>query len=432
MLRRLYTALFALSLPLFALRLLYRARVNPAYLVRWHERFGVYRRPPPASDSLWLHAVSVGESMAAVPLIRALHDAWPELALIVTTTTPTGAATIERMLGDIVQHVYFPYDLPAIVRRFVRHFRPRLLVTLETELWPNTFACCRAHGIPVVVANARLSARSSSRYRRLGSLARELLGSIDFIAAQGADDAARFIALGAASERVEVYGSLKFDVQLPASVREEAEALRRELGVNRPTLMAGSTRPGEEAILLEALRLLRMRLPHTLLVIAPRHPERSAEVAALCAAAGYTVARRSVAATAGLPADVFLVDGMGELPKFYRAADVAFVGGSLLPYGGHNVLEPASLGVPVLVGPHTYNFSEICQLLAASGALGVVADARSLAERAALWLGDSNERDRLSAIARDIVHSHRGATQRTVTTLCALLARAAPAATRSA
>jgi 3-deoxy-D-manno-octulosonic-acid transferase len=425
-LRHLYTALCVLALPLVALRLLLRGRAG--YRRRWHERFGRYDQAAPRGDSLWLHAVSVGESIAAVPLVRALHELLPGHALIMTTTTPTGAATVERLLGDVVQHVYFPYDLPWVVERFVRHFRPRVLVTLETELWPNTFRCCRRHRIPVVIANARLSERSLARYRRTGPLARDLMQSVDFVAAQSADDRARFIALGAPSARVEVHGSLKFDVQLPASVREEAEALRRELGVNRPTLMAGSTRPGEEAILLEALRRMRADLPDLLLVLAPRHPERCDEVADLCAAAGYTVVRRSMRGADPSRAAVFLIDGMGELPRFYRAADVAFVGGSLLPFGGHNVLEPAGLGVPVLVGPYTYNFSEICRQLAASGALHVVTDAAALAACAGRWLGDSNERDRLGAIAREFVASRRGATQRTAARVHALLSGPADAA----
>ncbi len=370
---------------------------------------------------IWLHAVSVGESMAAVPLIRALHEQYRDVAMVVTTTTPTGAETIARMLGDIVQHVYFPYDLPFILDRFMATFRPRLCVVLETELWPNLFALCRQRSVPLVLANARLSPRSSRGYRRLQPLCGEVLRDIRYVAAQTEEDAERFLELGANPASVEVLGSLKFDLSLPASLREEAEALRRELGVSRPILMAGSTRAGEEAILLAALRLLTNRIPEVLLVIAPRHPERFAEVIELCHGAGLKLARRSVREPCAADTRVYLVDGMGELPKFYAAADVAFVGGSLLPLGGHNVLEPASVGIPVLVGPHTFNFAAICRLLDDCGALRVVNDAAELAAASAEWLGDSNERDRLGHLGQDIVRRHRGATERTVGVLRALL-----------
>jgi len=421
LLRRLYTGLFALLVPLLLLRLVVRSRLQRAYRARWQERLGYYAAVSLARRPIWLHAVSVGESMAALPLIRALNERWPDLPLVVTTTTPTGAAVIERMIGDVVHHVYFPYDLPWVVRRFLRTFRPCLLVTLETELWPNTFALCRQQAIPVVVANARLSARSLARYRRVAPLSREVARAITLVAAQTAEDAERFRELGAAPAAIEVLGSLKFDVGLPASLREEGEALRRELGVDRPILMAGSTRVGEEPVVLAALRALRARLPLALLVLAPRHPERFDEVAELCAADGWRVTRRSSRARCDHATDVFLVDGMGELLRFYAAADVAFVGGSLLPFGGHNVLEPASVGVPVLVGPHTFNFTEICRLLGEAGALQVVTDGASLATHAQRWLGDSNERDRIGTQARDIVRMHRGATSRTVARLGDLL-----------
>lgn len=367
--------------------------------------------------------MSVGESMAAVPLIRALMDNFDEAGILVTTTTPTGAETIKRMLGEDIQHVYFPYDLPHIVRRFLERFVPMIFVVLETELWPNTFASCVSRSIPIVLANARLSERSLKSYARLPWLSQQIIRSVDFIAAQTEQDRDRFIALGAAPERIQVFGSVKFDLDLPPSIHEQAEALRRQLGVNRPILMAGSTRDGEERIVVEAFNMIGKRLKGLLLVLAPRHPERFDEVAEMCRERGLAVVRCSTRAYCSDETEVYLVDAMGELPRFYAASDVAFVGGSLLPYGGHNVLEPASLGTPVLVGPHTYNFSEICRILEVGGALQVVSDGDELARAAFDWLVDSNERDRIGNTGAEIVRQHRGATKRTVELIRGVLNR---------
>lgn len=413
-LRRCYTLLFALATPLLLARLWWRSRRLPGYSNRWLERLGYYDRAAPRKGCVWIHAVSVGESVAAVPLVRGLAEHYGSEAVLMTTTTPTGADTLARMLGSAVPHVYFPYDLPSVLRRFLERFQPRLLVVLETELWPNTTALCREHGVPVVLVNARLSERSLRAYQRVAPLSRALVGDFTRIAAQSDEDRRRFVTLGAAAERVMVFGNLKFDLDLPASLHEEAEALRRELGNNRPILVAGSTRDGEEAQVLEALAIIRARMPATLLVLVPRHPERFDEVAGLCRAAGERLARRSEGGRCDDSTGIYLVDTMGELPRFYAAADVAFVGGSLLPFGGHNVLEPASLGTPVLSGPHTFNFAATCRLLADGGALRIVTDAPSLADAALDWLSDSNERDRVGTRGREIVRAHRGATVRTL------------------
>ncbi len=364
--------------------------------------------------------------MAAVPLVRALMEGNPGLRIVVTTTTATGAATVDRMLGGAVTHAFFPYDLGPFVRAFLRRFSPRLLIVLETELWPNTFAQCRAAGVRVLLANARLSAGSLRGYRMLAPLARDIVNHVDCIAAQGEADAARFRALGAHPAQLRVTGSLKFDLVPPPSLHEQAEVLRRTFGVNRPVLMLGSTRDGEERLLFEAVGRLREKFPRLLVVLAPRHPERFEEVAALCAEEGFEVACYSRHDPCREETAIYLVDVMGELPRFYAAADVAFVGGSLLPYGGHNVLEPASLGTPVLSGPHTHNFDEICRLLSAAGALVVVADVDALVTAAADWLGDSNERDRVGRMAQEVVRSHRGATARTLDLIRAYLSVAEP------
>ncbi len=396
------------------LRQAWRGEAAARYRSRWRERLGRHAEIWSGPAPIWIHAVSVGETMAAAPLVRALQERLPQVPILLTTSTATGADCAARVFGGAVRHAFFPFDLPGAVARFLEHFTPCVLVVMETELWPNTFAACGARGVPIVLANARLSARSLAGYQRFATLSRELVRGIDHIAAQGADDAARFVALGAESARIAVIGSLKFDVDLPPSIHEQAAAVRRLLGESRPILIAASTRDGEEALLLDAFARLRAALPDILLILVPRHPERFDEVAELCAARGLDTVRRSRAPGCGGETQVYLVDSMGELPRFYAAADLAFVGGSLLPFGGHNVLEPAMLGRPVLVGPHTFNFSDIVRLLEQAGVLRVVEDAERLAAAARAWLEDSNERDRVGRLARDIVHRHRGATQRTV------------------
>ncbi len=413
-LNRLYTLLFAVLVPFLLMRIFWRGRHNRAHWRRWQERVGFYRPREHGRRVVWIHAVSVGESVAAVPLIRALDAEYAHIEVVVTTTTLTGADSVERMLGSSVEHVYFPYDLPWILRRFIAHFSPSLLVVLETELWPNTVEVCRRQGIPVLLVNARLSQRSLHAYRIVAPLMRRLVASLSSIAAQTAADAARFEQLGAATAIIHVTGSLKFDLELPASLHERAEALRRQLGVNRPLLMLGSTREGEELILFPAIRQLKTQFADLLVVLAPRHPERFTAVADACVGAGFSVTSLSSGAPCLASTDIYLVDSMGELSRFYAASDVAFVGGSLLPFGGHNVLEPASLGRPVISGPYTYNFAEICQLLSDAGVLKVARDAAAVAEVAAQWLADSNERDRVGQLGRDIVRRHGGASRRTL------------------
>jgi len=413
-LRQVYTAVFALLTPVLLLRLYFRARKNRKYLERWPERFGFYRGDTPTTRTIWVHAVSVGESMAAIPLIRALNEKFNGVEILVTTTTPTGAETVDRLLGDVASHVYFPYDIPFALNRFFERFRPAFLIILETELWPNTIEFCVQRAVPILLANARLSEHSLRSYSRARALSREIVRSIDFIAAQTLADRDRFISLGADPTGIDVIGSLKFDLHVPASMRERAELLRHDLGINRPIFMAGSTRIGEERIVLRAFAQIRNEMPGALLIIAPRHPERFEEVAELCREFKFLFVRHSHRISRTPEVDVYLVDTIGELPQFYAASDVAFVGGSLLPFGGHNVLEPASMGTPVLVGPHTYNFSEICQLLEQAGALRVATDDRSLAEFVLSWLADSNGRDKAGHIGCEIVRQHRGATERTI------------------
>lgn len=407
--RRLYGIAFGLALPLILCRLWWRGRRNPAYRLRWRERLGVYRREARCDEPVWVHAASVGEVGAAAPVVKALRDRFPNVPVLVTTTTPTGFDTVLRQLGETVRHVYFPYDLPWIVRRFLLRFRPRLLVLMETELWPNVIHECGRASVPVLLVNARMSEKSAHRYAWLPRFTAAMLRGLTGIAAQTDADAARLRKLGA-SNTVLVTGSLKFDVHLPPSVYEEGAAIRRELGINRPIVMAGSTRPGEEEILVKMLGLLRQRFAATLLVIAPRHPERFEAVAEICRKAGLRVARRRAGEPCEAGVDVFLVDTMGELLKFYAASDVAFVGGSLAPFGGQNVLEPAALGVPVVTGPHLFNFQEIAGQLRGAGALRIAADAPGLADIVGEWLADSDRRDAAGEAGRGLVACNRGAT----------------------
>lgn len=422
--RALYRLLILLLLPTLALRLWWKGLRNPGYRERWPERFGRYRPEPlgqKLQSPLWVHAVSVGEVAAAVPLIKALRQALPEVDVLITTTTPTGRDAVTRQFGQALRHVYFPYDAGFILRRFLDHFQPRALIILETELWPNLLACCGERKLPVYLVNGRLSASSTGRYALLRPLVAPMLGQFAGIAVQTEEDAARLRALGAPSARLHVTGSLKYDVHVPASLFEEAASLRRDLGVDRPVWIAASTRVGEETELLSVLARVTEALPKILLILAPRHPERFDEVEELCRKAGFEVHRRTAGPPGARRVQVFLLDTMGELMKFYAAADVAFVGGSLLPFGGQNMLEPAALGIPVVTGPSLYNFAAIAERLAAVGALKVAPSAGEVATQVITWLRDSEQRDVAGRAGKSSIAANRGATQRTLAMLQPLL-----------
>lgn len=418
----LYRLVMGLLLPLVLLRLLWRSLWLPAYRERWGERLGFYPEGLGAAE-LWVHAVSLGEVQAAFPLITALLERHPGLGVVVTTTTPTGAQRLDALLGGRVQHVYTPYDLPALVGRFLRQFRPRLVVILETEIWPSLLAACEQQGVPVILANARLSARSARGYARFGGFAGRLLGRFALIAAQSQADAQRFLALGAAPERVRVTGSIKLDLTLPAGLREDAEALRHLWGGSRPVWVAGSTHEGEETLLLAAHQAVRRVLPDALLVLVPRHPERFARVAALVKRQGMPMVARSEGRPCAAETAVFLGDTLGELPLFLGAADAAFIGGSLVPRGGHNLLEAAAVGVPVAVGPHTYNFAGLTELMLARGGAVRVQGAADLAQVMVGWLGDAAERVRIGEAGRRVLEEQRGALQRLLSLLEEYLAK---------
>lgn len=388
--RLLYTLLLNLLLPLVFLRLWLRGRQAPAYRLRWRERLGkAGDAVQPTMRPLWIHAVSVGETLASVPLINALRAQLPELPLLITTMTPTGSERVRAIWGDSVWHVYAPYDFPWAIRRFLAHWQPRALVVMETELWPNTLALARERGLPVMVANARLSERSARGYGKLGGLTRELMSQLTVVATQDAPTAERFRVLGVAPERIVRTGSLKFDIAIPETVIDEAERLRRRWSLaERPVWIAASTHAGEDAQILAAHARVRLTHPNALLILVPRHPERFDTVAQLVQSLGFTQVRRSEREPVWPETAVLLGDSMGELLVWLALAHVAFVGGSLVPTGGHNVLEPLALGVPALTGPHYFNFEAINHELLAAEALAVVNDDKALAQAVAQLLDD--------------------------------------------
>lgn len=407
LLRLLYNLAMYLFTPLVMLRLMARGMRYGDYHVRWRERFGRFPGPP-LSGCLWVHAVSVGEVNAAEPLIKALMEAYPRAPMLVTTVTPTGSERVRQLFGDRVHNVYLPYDLPFAVRRFLRNTRPRLAVIVETEVWPNLYFACRRHGIPLLIANARLSERSLRGYARMSSLVRRALRCVSHIAAQSRTDAARYRLLGAEPSQLTVCGNLKFDMPVPQVALDDGKAMRETWGNGRPVWIAASTHEGEEMAVLEAHLDVMRRLPDALLLIAPRHPERFRAVEASVRSLGFTVATRSADRVPGHATQCFVIDAMGELLRFYAAADVAFVGGSLVSIGGHNVLEPAALYKPVLVGPHTFNFEEITQALLDAGGGQRVADGGQLGNEVLSILRDESRRGAMGKAARQVFESERG------------------------
>ncbi len=406
--RDLYTIGLYLLAPFVLVRLWWRGRKNPRYRKRVAERFG-FISPLSKRSRIWLHAVSVGETMAAAPLIEELLREYPDYSLLVTTTTPTGSAQLQRLFGEKVEHHYFPYDLPGVVRRFLARTRPRLLVVMETELWPNLYHRCAQEKIPVLLANARLSPRSLAGYKKISALVRPLFSHISIIAPQSDLDAERFIQLGAEKEQVQPCGNLKFDLQIPVEVQESGEALKRQFG-NRPVWIAASTHEGEDTQILSAHHKILSSVPDALLVLVPRHPERFDEVAVLCSEKRFSVARRSREEFPLPETQVYLGDTMGEMLQLYAASDIAFVAGSLVPTGGHNPLEPAALGLPVLTGPHTFNFTAIIKIMQAENAITIVRDVEELADSVIHLLRQPEERAVQGEAGLRLIGNNRGAT----------------------
>lgn len=422
--RMFYTVLFHLGLPLILLRLLLRARQAPAYARRIGERFAL-GLPALKAGGIWVHAVSVGESIAAAPMIRELMVRYPDLPVTVTCMTPTGSERIRALFGDSVQHCYLPYDLPWAAARFLNRVRPKLAVVMETELWPNHIHQCAQRDIPVALANARLSERSARGYARFAGLTAPMLAELSLIAVQTEAEAQRFRRLGARAECVAVTGSIKFDLSVDPQLSVKAEALRRQWQASeRPVWIAASTHAGEDEIALDAHRQLLAMYPDALLILVPRHPERFASVYELCCKSGFSTVRRSQGEAPEPGTQVLLGDTMGELLFLYALADVAFVGGSLVATGGHNLLEPAALGKPVLTGPHLFNFLDISAQLREAGALFELDSADGLAQQvAALWR-EPRQAEQAREAGYVVLRNNQGALARLLAGLQGLIERA--------
>ncbi|MEE9678906.1 lipid IV(A) 3-deoxy-D-manno-octulosonic acid transferase [Pseudomonas moraviensis] len=421
--RTLYTALFYLGLPLVAIRLWLRARKAPAYAKRIGERFTL-GMPTLQPGGIWVHAVSVGESIAAAPMIRALLERYPALPITVTCMTPTGSERIQALFANEsrIQHCYLPYDLPCAAARFLDRVQPKLAVIMETELWPNHIHQCAKRGIPVALANGRLSQRSAKGYGRFSKLTAPMLAEMSMLAVQTEAEAQRFRDLGARSETVDVTGSIKFDLTIDPQLLQRAADLRSQWQAqDRPLWIAASTHEGEDEVALDAHRRLLANHPDALLILVPRHPERFNSVFDLCQREGFATVRRSTGANVDAQTSVLLGDTMGELLFLYALADSAFVGGSLVPNGGHNLLEPAALAKPVLSGPHLFNFLDIAAQLREAGALAEVDDAEGLAVEVQRLFELPRDAQRMAEAGLAVMRRNQGALQRLLDGLARLI-----------
>ncbi|MFO1394529.1 MAG: lipid IV(A) 3-deoxy-D-manno-octulosonic acid transferase [Steroidobacteraceae bacterium] len=424
MLRALYGLLALLALPFIAAVDGLHALRDPSQRGRLRERLG---RPAAAlpTGALWVHAVSVGEVQAAAALVRELRRRAPDHPVFVTTVTATGAARARALFGDDVAHAYLPYDISGPVRRFLDHARPVVAVMMETEVWPVLYRELARREVPLVIASARLSERSMRRYRRVASLIRDALAANVTVCAQTEADAARFRELGAMPARVQVTGNVKFDQSVPDAVIRQGRAWRARHAAGRPVWVAGSTHPGEEVAAFDAHVLVRSRHPDALLVIAPRHPQRFEAVRLLLAERAANSAVRSRGGEPGPDDPVYLADTLGELQAFYAAADVAFVGGSLVPVGGHSLLEPASLGVPVVSGPHVHNAPDVAAMLESTGALEIVRDDAGLGAAVLRAFDDPENARARGGRGREAMAANRGAVDRVAAVVLPLLSRTA-------
>ncbi|MBT0727416.1 3-deoxy-D-manno-octulosonic acid transferase [Rosenbergiella australiborealis] len=410
MLTAVYTLLLYLIQPLIWIRLWHRGKKLPGYRLRWKERYG-YCKGKVVPGGIVLHSVSVGETLAAIPLVRALQYQYPSIPITVTTMTPTGSERAQSAFGNNVSHVYLPYDLPTAINRFLDTAAPRLMIIMETELWPNIIHTLHRRHIPLIIANARLSERSAKRYQILGQELAHLLQKISCIAAQNREDADRFLQLGANTEQVSVTGSLKFDISVTPELAAKAVALRRQWAPHRPVWIAASTHEGEERMMLDTHRQLLAQFPDLLLILVPRHPERFQAVKQLAQKIGFTPLMRSENQIPNQETQVLIGDTMGELMLLYGIADVAFVGGSLIERGGHNPLEPAAHAIPVIMGPHTWNFKDICERLERDQGLITVTDQTALIQEMTQLLADHDLRKYYGLHAVEVLHQNQGALQ---------------------
>ena len=407
--RACYSFIFYLLVPVIVLRLLWRSIKAPDYRNRWLERFACYTQKFP-QDVLWFHAVSVGEAEALFPLIKLIQSEYPEAKLLITTTTPTGSARVKAVLKESVEHVYLPYDLPDAIRRFMHCFKPRLAVIMETEIWPNLYASCGKNGIPLYVINARLSEKSARGYQKISQLVHPALAQVKLFAAQTLDDANRFVAIGADVEKVVTVGNIKFDVLIPQEIIDQGVALKNVLFADRFTWICASTHKGEEKLCLAIYQELKQKIPELILLIAPRHPERFPDVIKLaCEQQKLNVVMRTSGASCHAETDVYLLDTLGELKMFYAAANIAFIGGSIVPVGGHNVLEAAAVGIPAVFGPYMNNFKSIAKEIIQQEAAVQVQNPEQLRNVILSLYQDKNYRKSLGRKGKAFIEQNRGA-----------------------
>ena len=419
--RYIYTLLWYLILPLLFLRLWWRGRKNPGYRQHIGERFGHYDFPS-LKQSIWVHAVSLGEIIAVVPLIKTLVKRYPQHSIVVTTMTPTGRDRAKTALGDSVILCYLPYEYPLVINRFIKRINPNLVIITEMEIWPNLLYCINRYHIPAILANARLSAKSFQGYKKLPLLFKPTLFCFTMILAQSNADKERFLALGVKQNQIMVSGNVKFDLEIPADLIDQTVKLRSLLGDDRLIWVAASTHDGEEVKLLRTAKVVLEQIPTALLILVPRHPERFDDVLALCQKEEFNVTPYRKLEQYSATTDILLGDVMGKLLLFYGVGDVAFVGGSLISWGGHNILEPAALAKPVLSGDSLHAFAEIKQIMLDRSALVIVNNELELAEKLIALFKDKTEREQLGTVALDIVEKHRGSTEKTLEVIKGLVA----------
>jgi 3-deoxy-D-manno-octulosonic-acid transferase len=406
----LYSIILYLAQPVIVGRLLWRSRQNPAHRDKFFERYGLVSKIP--KDCIWIHAVSVGETIASEAMVKKLQQQCPEIPLLITSTTTTGREQVRKSFGDSVYQAYLPYDLPDAVKRFVTRVRPIQCIIMETELWPNLINNCAKNNVPVIVANARLSQKSARGYQRFSAITRPMLQQITTVAVQTEIEKGRFIELGVPEEKVEVCGSIKFDIELAAEVVKQAADWKNQWQVgagSRPIWIAASTHKGEDEILLQAHQLLLQRFENALLVIVPRHPERFESVYKLCQSASFAVIRRSKADPVLATSQVLLADTMGELMTLFGAVDVAFIGGSLVENGGHNMLEAAVWELPILCGSSVFNFAQIAEGLINAGAMVTVSNAVEISDQLIKLFSDKAYSQQMGRAAARLQDSNRGA-----------------------
>ena len=419
--RFLYSFILYLLIPIVIFRLIWQGRHSIDYLKRWKERFGFIPVTEDNNQIIWIHAVSVGEIQAARPLINLLSRSCPDYIIVVTTTTLTGARILKQHFGTKVAHYYFPYDLPDVIKRFIKRLAPKLLIILETEIWPNLIYYCHNNSIPIALVNARMSDMSAKKYQRLSGLTRNTLKKINIISAQSELDAKRFVKLGADKNNVFNSGNLKFDIETTASIKEKGHLIRQKFSPHRPVWIAASTHPGEEELILQIFSKVLTEIPDCLLVIVPRHPERANNILMLCNRNNFNSICKSQEQGYGSNTNIFILDTLGELPAYYSASDVAFVGGSLVPVGGHNLLEPANLGLPIITGPYLFNFSEISKALCNIEVAWIIGDLTGIASKLVELLSDAELRHLIGNKGRKFVQSNIGAANKTFNLISKLL-----------